>query len=634
LSSVSAQHTNAESENGVTLFGLRMPDRIPPLSGWFLRLFQIVWWTSFVAALIGTIFFSVPEERRELQVRLDIASTGIKPTNQADNGWEVSPFAEAASAAGVRAGDIVTAVNGAPVADNLNLLAKQFGGPDGSVARLTLRHVDGSQRTVPIARNSNYIKWAYAGSGLTYEIQRWAQFALNTWLNYFLLAVSLLLVLKRAREPVAAMIAMGWTFSAIPFSAIGLPDWVQDLSPAVLFVLLPMGISLFPNSRFVSRWNWFTLLASLILVLSYSFAFLFNANSGLLYTVSIFIVFASLAVAVTVRYRRLSSRTERQQLKFFTLGLVVLSLCMMTAAMGAVITSDLPVGGLNGWADLIYVFLIAFGFTIFGTGILVSLLRYRLYDAERTISRSVALGALTLTLLAIFAGSEKVIELLGEEWFGEDLGALAGGLGAALAALMIVPLHKRLDHWAERRFQTDLTKLRDNFPLLVADLRETTAPKGIAMQTLEAVMPTLRTERGVLLTGKVPIAMIGLTRVEFNAWRSVETSLETRGLHTNADDKLLPTRVSLEAPGHGRIGWLLLGPRPDGSNIGKDEREALLAIADPLARALQVAAKRESRERGRSKQIKDHGEKIKLLEKRMTEVLKALETKDTNHRRA
>lgn len=633
MSSVSTQHTNAESENGVTLFGLRMPDRIPPLSGWFLRLFQIVWWTSFVAALIGTIFFSVPGERRELQVRLDIASTGINPTNQTDKGWEVSPFAEAASAAGVRAGDIVSAINGAPVADNLNLLAKQFGGPDGSVARFTLRHVDGSEQTVPIARNSNYIKWAYAGSGLTYEIQRWAQFVLNTWLTYFLLAVSLVLILKRAREPVAAMIAMGWTSSAIPFAAMGLPDWVGYVNTAILLTLLPMGISLFPNSQFVSRWNWVTLLASLLLVLSL-FIGLTNLGSPLLYTASIVIVFASLAAAVTTRYRRLSSGTERQQLKFFTLGLIVLSVCMMITAIGAAVTSNLPVGGLFGWANLIYVFLITFGFTIFGTGILVSLLRYRLYDAERTISRSVALGALTLTLLAIFAGSEKVIELLGEEWFGEDLGALAGGLGAAVAALMIVPLHRRLDHWAERKFQTDLTKLRDNYPLLIADLRETTAPKGIATHTLDAVMPSLRAARGVLVTGKVPLAMRGLTRAEFNAWRLVEASLETPGLHTNADDALLPTRLSLEAPGHGRIGWLLLGPRPDGSTIGKDEREALLAIADPLARALQVSATRESRERSRTKQLKNHGEKIKLLEKRMTEVLKALETKGPNHRRA
>ena len=55
------------------------------------------------------------------------------------------------------------------------------------------------------------------------------------------------------------------------------------------------------------------------------------------------------------------------------------------------------------------------------------MLRYRLYDADAVISRSVTFGALTLLLLGIFAGSEKVIELVGERYFGEELGMLAGG---------------------------------------------------------------------------------------------------------------------------------------------------------------------------------------------------------------
>ena len=57
-------------------------------------------------------------------------------------------------------------------------------------------------------------------------------------------------------------------------------------------------------------------------------------------------------------------------------------------------------------------------------GLLISLLRYRLYDAESAISRSVVYGALTLMLLAIFAESEKVIEVMGEEYLGHDLACL------------------------------------------------------------------------------------------------------------------------------------------------------------------------------------------------------------------
>jgi hypothetical protein len=44
------------------------------------------------------------------------------------------------------------------------------------------------------------------------------------------------------------------------------------------------------------------------------------------------------------------------------------------------------------------------------------------------------------------------------------------------------------------------------------------------------------------------------------------------------------------------IGWLLLGPRPDGSFFGRDEREALTHVAGPVARAIHIAQLREARE--------------------------------------
>jgi hypothetical protein len=45
------------------------------------------------------------------------------------------------------------------------------------------------------------------------------------------------------------------------------------------------------------------------------------------------------------------------------------------------------------------------------------------------------------------------------------------------------------------------------------------------------------------------------------------------------------------------LGWILLGPRPDGSFYGKDEQEALAEIADPVARAVQIVKVREERQK-------------------------------------
>ena len=66
-------------------------------------------------------------------------------------------------------------------------------------------------------------------------------------------------------------------------------------------------------------------------------------------------------------------------------------------------------------------------------------------------------------------------------------------------------------------------------------------------------------------------------------------------LRCDRADPLFPVQLQLTADGVGQIGWLLLGPRPDGSFYGREEREALREIAEPVARALAIAIERERR---------------------------------------
>lgn len=237
-------------------------------------------------------------------------------------------------------------------------------------------------------------------------------------------------------------------------------------------------------------------------------------------------------------------------------------------------------------------------------GITVSLLRYRLYDADATISRSVVYGALTLSLLAIFAGSEKVIEILGEQYFGEQLGALAGGLGAAVAAVCIGPIHHRVTHWAEHRFRSGLVKLRDGLPLLVGDMRATATPAALADAMLARVEKGVRARHGAVVVGDTVLDVLDVDEATVVAWMTRGTTPTERvdRLHADRADPLFPMRVPLHADGIGLIGWLLLGPRPDGSFYGREERSVLHEIADPVARALAIAVKREEREAARRDQ--------------------------------
>jgi hypothetical protein len=205
-------------------------------------------------------------------------------------------------------------------------------------------------------------------------------------------------------------------------------------------------------------------------------------------------------------------------------------------------------------------------------------LRYRLYDTQAAISRSILYGGLTLALLAIFAGSEKIIEIAGEEYFGASIGALAGGLGAAFAAVAIAPLHHRLSHWVEHRFRKNLIHLRHDLPPLLIELGETSDPANVARTALDQLAHGLHAARGAVIADGAVLAAHDMDAAavmppDAGAKRTGTVEIDKR-------DPLLPVRLPLGAEGR----WLLIGPR--------QEREILSELASPLAQALRVAADR------------------------------------------
>jgi len=254
------------------------------------------------------------------------------------------------------------------------------------------------------------------------------------------------------------------------------------------------------------------------------------------------------------------------------------------------------------------------------TGLIVSILRYRLYDADAVIGRSAAYGALTVGFIALFAASQKIIELLGEEYFGRSIGALAGGIGAALAAVAIAPMHTRVQRWAERRFQKALYRLRHSLPPLVGDLRETSGLDAIAGATLESLVDGVRAQRAVLVARDEVIDGRGIPLGEAETWWKAWAPPSRDGIDWDRSDPLFPVRVPLEAEGHGRLGWLLLGARPDGSLFGKAECEAIEEIAEPVARAVQVALSREEREAANRQSFQAIERRIDSIEQKLAKL--------------
>jgi hypothetical protein len=147
------------------------------------------------------------------------------------------------------------------------------------------------------------------------------------------------------------------------------------------------------------------------------------------------IVLAAVAFgSLVLRFRR-SRGEERQQLKWFTYAATLVPLALVGDSLPA------PIG------DLIYAVPIVFLPVAAG----IAILRYRLYDIDRLINRTLVYGLLTAVLAAVYVGVVPVlVQVSGGIGTKPPSWAVAGGTLAAAA--LFQPARRRIQAAVDRRF--------------------------------------------------------------------------------------------------------------------------------------------------------------------------------------
>ncbi|HSQ95529.1 MAG TPA: hypothetical protein VLM18_05445 [Croceibacterium sp.] len=596
---------------------IRLPERLPPLTGRALTAFRVLWALSFVLALVGATFGEHAAVQRNRQFNQITYSLGIIGS-ESDGVRYISPVLPAIEAQGVKPGSRLLAVDGRSLAthasyDEANDLMHALQGPEGTFHRLQLRDPQGRVAviTLPVQR-SNLIAFD-ATSAMTMEqrmqLLAWA----NGAISVMFLGGSALLFARRAREPVVALLTLGLLVGNAQLATFWSGNGALiDSAFRFDFETLLMGIALtvFPSGRFEPRWT--TLLIAGIV--------LFVAANPLLDDGAKLagVVFIGLGVVASniVRYRRRSAAVERQQVKWATLGIAIAVFLLLVSNGVTYVGQITPTSSVAMALSVGSRVLDVLASTSLVGGLLVSLLRFRLYDADTALSRSATFGALAVGLIAIFAGTEKLLELLAEEYWGERLGVAPGAIAAGIAAALIPPMHHRLNRWAERRFQGPLLDLRRQLPEKLGDWRETATPHELAEAALGRIMDALHTSSGAIVARGADgqrLATQGLALGDVESWLAAHPGAMTE---LDREDALLPLRLNLGLLPGGATAWLLLGPRPDGTMPGKDERDAAAAIADPLARALSVATLRRQRDDSLASTLKDLAARLARLEAR------------------
>lgn len=140
------------------------------------------------------------------------------------------------------------------------------------------------------------------------------------------------------------------------------------------------------------------------------------------------------SIAVVVRYRR-ARGIVRLQLRWLAFGAFV-SVVALIAALA--------------WDIAVFRVVSFFVIPVVPIAIAIAILRYRLYDIDRIVSRTIAYAIVTATLFAVFGGAILVLQgLLGGLTQGDTLAVAASTL---LAAAAFQPVRRRVQDTIDRRF--------------------------------------------------------------------------------------------------------------------------------------------------------------------------------------
>jgi hypothetical protein len=194
------------------------------------------------------------------------------------------------------------------------------------------------------------------------------------------------------------------------------------------------------------------------------------------------------AASLFVRLRR-ASGVERQQLKWFAYAAALLAFELATVnVLGALLGRTLE----DEVSELVpfLVFLVALSGMPVAMG--VAILRYRLYDIDILINRTLVYLTLTVSLVLVYVGVVVLLQQLFRTLAGSD-SQLAIVVSTLAIAALFGPLRRRIQSFIDRRFyrskydaartlesfstrlreETDLDRLGDD---LVSVVRETVQP--------------------------------------------------------------------------------------------------------------------------------------------------------------
>ena len=199
------------------------------------------------------------------------------------------------------------------------------------------------------------------------------------------------------------------------------------------------------------------------------------------------------ALSLVLRYRR-SRGEERQQIKWIAFAASVVGLLYLIAMVSSFIIPSETwfAAGLPLWLDLLeYAALLSLTAVPMAVGFAV--LRYRLYNIDLLINRTLVYGALTATLALIYFGGVVTTQAIFRALTGqEQQPQLAIVVSTLVIAALFNPLRRRIQSFIDRRFYRRKYDAAKTLAAFSAMLRQETDLDALSDEVIRVMSDTMQ----------------------------------------------------------------------------------------------------------------------------------------------
>ncbi len=186
------------------------------------------------------------------------------------------------------------------------------------------------------------------------------------------------------------------------------------------------------------------------------------------------------AISLILRLRR-ARGVERQQLKWFAYAAIMM--------VGGFATSFLFSGLANSVAWSVGIL----GFMVLPVATGIAILRYRLYDIDVLINRTLVYGSLTALLVLVYFGSVTATQAIFQGFAGqEELPQLVIVASTLLVAALFNPLRRRVQGLVDRRFYRSKYDAAKTLAAFNARLRDETQLDTLSGDVVGVVKETMQ----------------------------------------------------------------------------------------------------------------------------------------------